>query len=240
MQLGYIANGGLVQLSDVQMISCVVQGTRAKADDLEAAVEYVYAVAMPAALAALTPRQFEAIRHSFSEGLSQKPFHTQEEQAHFWSPILSGSNCFRRREGMLRYLNTSLTSKDVLVSAWRNLMMPTTGIRKKVVVKYFGGNDGPPPRRTASAAKAAWSKQQLPARTLQMLEEEHLKAVQFNSADSTARRAILAAPGAHYFPPELPCIRLHDTSGQSFLQQRLRREKELPLPKRHRQYMLSF
>jgi len=90
MQLGYVVNGGVGKLSNVQMISCVVQGDVMKADEMEAAVEHVLTGIMPQKLANLTDKDFELHKSSFQNELLSPPGDQGAEFENFWLPVSEG------------------------------------------------------------------------------------------------------------------------------------------------------
>lgn len=213
-QLGYVVNAGVLQLSNVQGVSCVVQGTKLKADQLEAAVESVYQKFMPEKLANLTDEEFKEHAASFRQSLLLPPKSYGEEFGQYWGPVISssGGTCFHLQDEMLRYLNESLVSKQPLIDEWTALMDPSAGTRKKIVVKYFA--DAVPPRPSLSEAKATWASQGVPEASIQLLQREHEATVMVNKADS-ATRAQLRKDGGEY-PKDLHCELPSVSALQSF------------------------
>jgi len=208
MQLGYVVNSGVIQLSNVQIISMIVQGTKLKADELEPVVQNVYMNLMPQRLANLTQDEFDVMKDSFKGSLIQKPFYIMSEVEHFWGTIQSDSHCFHLHDSMLRFLDT-LASKDALVKAWSSIVTaPTADIRRKLVVKYFAG-DELPARPTEAAAVAAWEKQGLSTEHVQLLQREYKQALVVDGATSAVREQLLR--NSTYFPADLHC----DAGGSS-------------------------
>jgi len=209
-QLGYVVNGGALQLSNVLGVSCVVQGTKLKADPLEAAVEAVYHEYMPSKLAALADKDFQSYVSSYRQSLLTPPTSFQEEFAQFLDPVSSStdSNCFHLHDEMLLFLDT-LTSKQPLIDAWAALMQPSSGTRKKIVVKYFA--DTVPARPSISETKALWTREGVPTTSFELLQREYAATQMLEKADA-ATRAKLRQKGGLYSQE------LHCTLDQSLLE----------------------
>jgi insulysin len=202
-QLGYVVNAGTIQLSNVLGVSSVVQGTKLRADQAEAAVEAVYHKFMWEKLSNLTDDDFKSFVASYRSGLLVPTRGYSEEFRNFWSPIKGADSdaCLHLQDDMLRYLDNSLTSKQPLIDEWTELMTPSTGTRQKVVVKYFAGEV--PARPTIAEAKAAWAEQGVPAHSQPLLQREYDVAMLVDSADSATRAKMLAS-GDHY-PTDMHC-----------------------------------
>mmetsp|Transcript_53764 Transcript_53764/g.128103 ORF Transcript_53764/g.128103 Transcript_53764/m.128103 type:complete len:1233 (+) Transcript_53764:103-3801(+) len=196
MQLGYVANGGEATMSNVQLISAVVQGNKEDADKMESAAHRVFFVDMPKKLDEITDDEFLAYKESFMDSLLQKPYHTGDEVAHFWSPISTGSHCFDLRTKMMRYMNESLTSKEILKSAWQRLIMPDSGVRKRVIVKYFPKQV--PPRPTTGELEKDWQSHGIAGNMQELLRREYKDTLILDKADSESREQVLRQ--SEYFP----------------------------------------
>jgi len=200
-QLGYVVNAGASHVSNVQYMSCIVQGNALKADDIEASIEFVFTHLMPKRLAELTDKEFAAYKHSFRQDLVQPPLKFQDEINHFWGPIAQGGQCFNLRGNMLKYVDESLPSKDALIKEWATLANPSDGMRSKIVVKYFAGIV--PTRPTVADAAAIWSKQGVPDSALSLLRREYEKTNVLHHVDSKVRQQLVKEGG--YFPRDLHC-----------------------------------
>lgn len=200
-QLGYVVNAGTSQVSNVQYVSCIVQGNVMKADDVEAAIEHVYTNLMPKKLAELTETEFQAYKNSFRQELMQPPQKFQDEIMHFWGPVAQGGKCFDLRRSLAQYLDESLHSKDELVKEWKNLATPTEGLRKKIVVKYFA--EKIPPRPSEENAAATWAKQGVDDSAVSLLRREYHSTKVFDHMDSKVRDQLVKEGG--YYPQELHC-----------------------------------
>merc|ERR1712070_910995 len=115
----------------------IVQGTKRKADDLEAAVESVYHHYMPKKLAEMTDAEFKAHVQSFKQDGLTPPNSYHEEFDKYWGPVQQGGMCFNLHDEMMFMAN--LVTKEQLQKTFHDLMSPASGLRKKVVVKYFSG-----------------------------------------------------------------------------------------------------
>jgi len=231
-QLGYVVNAGISPLANVQYVSCVVQGERLRADDLEGAVEYVYSDLMPKTLKNMSKAEFESHKSSLEQQLLTPPDSFDDEFNHFWSPISEGGNCFNLADEMLGYLRSGIGRKD-LIEAWNKVMLPSSGIRQKVVVKHFAKEV--PERPSEKDAQASWSKQGVPDSVMEMMKKEREQALVLDKADSEARASIVAS-GA-YFATDLHCTRAaaapadnkkaakDDTSKASLLEESSSRQK---------------
>lgn len=206
LQLGYVASGGVESISNVLLMVCEVQGNVASADAMESAIHRVLAVDMPKRLKSLTSQELEAIKRSFRESLNQEPFHTVQELSHWWGPVLDASHCFRLRQSLLDELDAHMTSKDILIEAWRDLVSPLghDTIRKRVVVKYFAGQASQDvPACNQVQEDAAWREQGLPRAYVELLQRERQRMRVVHEVDSKQRNALLA--NGRYFPTELNC-----------------------------------
>jgi len=200
-QLGYVVHAGDVQISNVQGISTVVQGVKADADAMEAAVERLYFEEMPAYLQEMTDSEFQTFRKSFRNQLLRPPLGYSEEFDHFWSPISVNISCNGLRNEMLMYLDEVLESKQLLVEAWSDLIHPKSGTRDRSVVKYFAGSV--PARPSLEASKAVWKQRGINDAALQQLAKDHGATVVVDRADSSARAELAKLGG--YYPRHIEC-----------------------------------
>lgn len=200
-QLGYVVNAGTSQVSNVQYVSCVVQGNALKADSVEAAIEHVLTHLMPKRLLKLTDKEFAAHKDSFRQDLLRPPVKFADEVNHFWGPVVQGGQCFDLRSNMVRYLDESLKSKDALVEAWTKLATPAKGTRSKMVVKYFANSV--PSRPTLANATSTWKKQGVAESSLSLLAREYEQTQIFDRADSKTRQQLVKEGG--YFPLDMNC-----------------------------------
>jgi secreted Zn-dependent insulinase-like peptidase len=199
-QLGYVVNAGASQISNVQYVSCIVQGTALKADDVEGAIESVYTDLMPKRLHNLTNAEFESYRDALVQELMEPPSGPQDEVDHYWGPVAQGGKCFDLRSNMLQHLQ-NLTSKAALVDLWAQLATPSDGTRKKMVVKYFA--DQVPERPTEDEAAASWSEQGVPTSAMALLRREYQVTTLLDRSDSVTRQQLADEGG--YFPRTLNC-----------------------------------
>jgi len=200
-QLGYVVNAGSALVSNVQYVSCIVQGNSLKADPIEASIEYVMTNLMPQRLANLTDKEFASYKDSLRQELLQPPLRFQDEVSHFWAPVAQGGKCFNLRSNMVKYLDESLHSKDALIKEWAKLANPTDGIRRKIAVKYFAGSV--PTRPSEDEAAAAWSKEGVDDAAVSLLRREYRKTSVFDHVDSKVREQLAKEGG--FFPQELKC-----------------------------------
>jgi secreted Zn-dependent insulinase-like peptidase len=212
-QLGYVVNAGSSQISNVQFLSCTVQGIALKADAVEGAIEHVYTQLMPKRLNELTEKEFKAYKDSMRQELIQPPMKFQDEVTHFWGPVSQGGQCFDLRSNMLKYLDETLTSKDHLVQEWARLISPSQGLRSKIVVKYFAGNV--PPRPSEAEAASTWKKQGVAESAVALLRREYQQTTVFDRVDSETRKKLAKAGG--FYPKDMNCHldSTHTTSGAS-------------------------
>lgn len=194
-QLGYVVNAGTLLLSNVLVVSCVVQGNKLGADPMEAAVESVYHKHFPEKLAQLTNEDFQSYKDSYRQSLLVPPTTSPEEFAQFWDPAVAaaGGKCFNMADEMVKYLDKSVNSKQVLIDAWKALANPSSGTRKKLVVKYFA--EKIPTRPSDSEAKALWTSRGVPESSIHLLQREHSAATLVDKSDSATRAKLRAAGG---------------------------------------------
>jgi secreted Zn-dependent insulinase-like peptidase len=202
-QLGYRVNAGISPMSNVDYVSIVVQGDQLKADMVEGAVEYVYNVAFPEALANMTHDEFSAHKKSFETMLLEPPAKSDDEYQHFWGPLKEGTgDCFGLASEMLSYLRSDVTGKEVLIEAWNKIAYPTAG-RTKLVVKHFA--EKVPPRPSKKAAIEIWREQGVPESAFERLSKEYDETVVFDKVDSGIRLQI--ARNSTFYPPTSICKR---------------------------------
>jgi secreted Zn-dependent insulinase-like peptidase len=194
-QLGYVVNAGIQAVSNVQYVSCVVQGDKLNADRMEGAVEHVLTTVMPQALADMPEEQFHTHVQSMKEMLLQPPSNINEEFAFFLGPIAEGGNCFHLRDEMLDYLLSGTITKDLLLSSWNDIIAPQTGIRNKLLVKHFGKQV--PPRPSKEESKKLWAEQNVSEKSIALMEREYDAAVLLDKVDSEERKK-LAKTGTFY------------------------------------------
>lgn len=194
-QLGYVVDAGAGMIGNVGYIAAVVQGTALGADDMDFAIESVFTRNMVDKLRGLTEAELESYKDSMVQGLVEPPVSISKEMDHFWSPIELEGRCFGFHEEMIKYLNSSLVTRDTLESVWKNLAIPSSGARRKVAVKYFAKEI--PRRREASEAEGSMVDQQIPTSDIPRLLREHEHTLTFDRADSGIRQN-LAAEGGYY------------------------------------------
>eukprot|EP00929_Paragymnodinium_shiwhaense_P083871 TRINITY_DN4481_c0_g1_i1.p1 TRINITY_DN4481_c0_g1~~TRINITY_DN4481_c0_g1_i1.p1 ORF type:complete len:1167 (+),score=267.05 TRINITY_DN4481_c0_g1_i1:946-4446(+) len=208
-QLGYVVSAGISAMGNVQYVSCVIQGAKLNADKMEGAAEFVLGHLFPKSLRNMTAEEFESHKASLKEQLLQPPSTYMDEFSFFLSPIVEGGNCFGLRSEMLKYLESSVVTKDLLLRTWEEIMAPKEGVRQKILIKHFANSV--PGRPTDEQATAIWKESGIedPA-ILSMLQKERTAALLLDKADSSERKKIVAA--GSFFPPELHCTRANTTS----------------------------
>lgn len=92
MQLGYVVSAGVGLISNIQYVSCVVQGDVKDADLTEAAIETVFAKLMTDRLSNMTDEDFKRHKESFQQSLMEPPLTYADEVSHFLNPILLGAD----------------------------------------------------------------------------------------------------------------------------------------------------
>jgi len=206
-QLGYVVSAGVALVSNVQYVSVVLQGDAASADEMEAAVEHVYADLMPERLANLSKSEFATHKEAFRKQLLQPPVSIAEEFSHFWSPISNDGQCFYLLNEMLDYMDTRLDDKGALQDAWQQKAIPSPpSVRRKVVVKYFAEKVAP--RMSSSDAVQLWSDQGLTLKTRELLTMEYEQTIVLDRADSLTRKQLADEGG--YYPTTLVCTQSED------------------------------
>jgi len=230
-QLGYVVSAGSSQVSNVQYVSCIVQGNAMKADEVEAAIESVYMDLMPKRLNNMSHAEFLSYKDALRQELLEPPTSSQDEVSHYWGPVAQGGKCFGLRENMLRHLESSLQSKSALLEQWAQIAAPSDSMRKKMVVKYFA--DQVPARPTEEVAVANWIKQGVPVSAFERLRSEYQATTIFDRADSKTRQQLVNEGG--YFPRTLNCgneeeeaVALAPAPSADFLQQAQRVEETAP------------
>jgi len=201
-QLGYIVNSGVVLLSNVQVISTVVQGQARSADLMEVAVQRVLTDLMPKRLKDLSDKEFQQYKASYRQELVQPPTAASEEFQHFSGPVDQGGICFDLQNEMLRYLDGPLATKETLIKEWDERILPSAGERKKLVIKYFAG-DKLPDRPKLSEANKTWVNESIPANVIALLEREYKSTKVLTKVDSKERAELVKAKG--WFSTEQHC-----------------------------------
>jgi secreted Zn-dependent insulinase-like peptidase len=202
MQLGYVVNGGISKISNVQVISCAVQGDVMKADEMEAAVENVLTGIMPQKLKNLTDKDFQLYKSSFHNEILSPPGDHNVEFDNFWTPVSQGGQCFNIRENLLRVLEGDAITKESMAKAWNDAVLPASGERRKLVVKYFSGAQVPP-RPTQEVAEQLWKTHSVPAAATEMLKKEFAKTKVLAKADTQARKSLAEQGG--FFSTAVNC-----------------------------------
>jgi len=200
-QLGYVVNAGMVLLSNVLVMSTMVQSQVTRAEHLEAAIEAVLTGTMPQRVEMLSDKDFDSYKDTFRRELLEPPYKTRQEVEHFWGPIAQGGKCFDLQHEMLRYIDSHNVTKTLLKSEWKKLAIPEEGMRRKVVVKYFAGevvNETAP-----DEAKEIWEKGGVPKDVLPLLERERVGKTVHYSVDSHMRSQLVDEGG--YFPTDEHC-----------------------------------
>lgn len=199
-QLGYIANGGEVQLSNVQLLSCAVEGDRLDADAMEASIHYVLTDLMPRRLKDLTDKEFTSYKHSLRQELLQPPLTVGDEFGHFTGPVDQGGIGFDLRNEMLKYLAGPLATKDTLNKEWKRIVLPKEGARKVVAVKYFANKDKAAASRSLEQAQKLWLEHKVPPGARVLLEREFNTTEHLTKVDSEERKKLAQSGG--WFPTE--------------------------------------
>mmetsp|Transcript_5328 Transcript_5328/g.14838 ORF Transcript_5328/g.14838 Transcript_5328/m.14838 type:complete len:601 (+) Transcript_5328:47-1849(+) len=200
-QLGYVVEAGYGYLSNVDYLTAIVQGTALGADDVEQAIEAVFTKLMVKKLKHLTQEELDSYKDAVVQGLVEPPVSPSSEVSHFWYPVKLGGRCFDYRGQMLRYLNSTLVTKEKLMEAWQGVAVPAAGHRRKVTIKYFANKV--PRRPDDMETKRSMAKQGVPAEATFRLLSERSAAKVFDRADSSARRKLAAEGG--YYPNDIHC-----------------------------------
>eukprot|EP00932_Pfiesteria_piscicida_P013176 SRR837773.2469.p1 GENE.SRR837773.2469~~SRR837773.2469.p1 ORF type:complete len:360 (-),score=135.32 SRR837773.2469:23-1102(-) len=207
MQLGYVANGGDVKISNVLLLSAVVQGDTKGADEMEAAIEHVFHKDVPEELAKLTPEDLASHIESFAASLEQPPVHTADEVSHFWGPaLLDNTDCFNLHSEMLTFAKRGVT-KELLTSEWARVMSPQGG-RNKLVVKYFASKEALDKRPSADEVQTMLQGLGLQDdAVLRQLRAEHERAAVLTEANAAARATLLEhhSSSRRWFPTDIVC-----------------------------------
>jgi len=205
-QLGYVVSGGVSMTSNVLMVSTVVQGTKLRADDAEAAIEGLFTSIMPGLLKNMTEDDFLLQVDAFRQNLLQPPLGVSDELDHFWEHIREGG-CMYLLDEALSFLSSSDCSLGLLIDTWNRVLYGSAdeekSWRKRISVKYFADKDGVPSRPTLEQAKKIWTEQGVARDAMELLSKEWEATTVLDRADSEVR-AELAKDGG-YFPAELHC-----------------------------------
>lgn len=192
-QLGYIVSAGVVLLSNVQLMSCVVQGSKLDADHMEAAVHYVLTELMPKRLKELTKEEFNAYKSSFRQDLLQPPLTMDGEFDHFAGAVDQGGIGFTLQNEMLRYLDGPAVTRESLKKVWADLILPEdSSLRKIISVKYFA-KDVVPDLPSLEKASAIWASAKVPDKARKLMAREYSETVRLKKADSEERNKLAAA-----------------------------------------------
>lgn len=200
-QLGYVVTGGASIMSNVDYVSIIIQGNRLNADEAEAAAEYVFSTLVLAKLRELSDEDFASLRGAYLQELAAPPTGPSDEVSHFWGPVQNGGHCFSLHDLIVQYVNDTMTSRDLLVDAYERLVLPSTGVRRKVAVKYFAGSV--PSQQNLTAAEDMWRKQKVPDEHVALMIREREAATVLDKVDSTTREQLLEA--GSYYSTDLKC-----------------------------------
>lgn len=194
LQLGYVATAGVVLVSNVEVISCHVQGLKQDADAMEAAIHHLTLDKMPKRLLDMPDSEFKAFKGAFRHHLQQPPMKPNDDYNHFKGPVNQGGVGFDLINEMLRFLEGPLATKQAIQTEWQNLMFPDQGERALVVVKYFA-NANATAVRTLDLAQKAWVAHGVSEDGQKLLEREFKKAAFLTKIDSAERQKLAKAGG---------------------------------------------
>jgi len=223
-QLGYVVSAGVAFISNILYVTGLVQGTKLRADDAEAAIEGLFTNTMPKLLRNMTNAAFLAQVDAFRQQILEPPLGTSGEMSHFWEHIREGGDCLHQLDSALHFLDSPRLTRNVLAEAWDSLIFGgSKGSRKKVSVKYFADlrNDqakataSPVPRRPSlEEARDIWTAQGVAPKALEMLANEYAMAKVVDKADSKVRKDL----ATEYFSNKLLCHATDSSSSKtSFL-----------------------
>eukprot|EP00746_Dinoflagellata_sp_MGD_P005469 gnl/MRDRNA2_/MRDRNA2_110582_c0_seq1.p1 gnl/MRDRNA2_/MRDRNA2_110582_c0~~gnl/MRDRNA2_/MRDRNA2_110582_c0_seq1.p1 ORF type:complete len:1183 (-),score=255.04 gnl/MRDRNA2_/MRDRNA2_110582_c0_seq1:27-3515(-) len=220
--LGYVVNAGQIMISNVMGMSCVVQGTRKRPDEVEPLIEWVFNVKMRSFLQDMSPDDFLQYKNSFILQLKSPPENLQEELVHWPSQVFQGGKCFGLRDKMILYAMDKLSSKQQLIDAWDGMLAPKkeTGLRQKITVKYFG-QPSPDARPSSQEFVEALKKAEVDDATADQARKEHDSAMILEDADSVSRAKVVqdtektVSKDNVYFPGNLGC---EEIAATGFLQ----------------------
>jgi len=203
LQLGYVATAGVGLISNVELISCHVQGHKQDADAMEAAIHHLSLDMMPKRLLDMPDSEFNAFKDAFRRHLQQPPMKPNDEFNRFKGPVDQGGVGFDLINEMLRFLEGPLVTKQAIQTEWQNLMFPAKGERALVVVKYFAKANATaiPPRpnlRTLEQATKAWVAHNVSEDGQKLLKREFEKASILTEVDSVERKKLAQVGG--WFP----------------------------------------
>jgi len=204
-QLGYVVSGGVGKMSNVLVLSVVVQGKEMMPDETEAAIEMVLTKLMPERLANLTSEEFESYKEATAKAFLKPPLGFSDEVNNYWPSVAAHGICFEKRHDELEYLRTQLTSKKQLLDAYMNVVMPKLGVRSRVVVKYWSQDvgEGGIPQPSKRRKKAFMIEAGVPKEGIALIEKEAKQIKFFNKADSSVRSKLTPLYG--HFTEELKC-----------------------------------
>lgn len=193
-QLGYVVNAGAVLLSNVHLMSCVVQGTKLDPDAMEAAVHHLTLDLMSSRLGDMKDEEFQTLKRSFRADLQQPPIKMKDEFEHFQGPVEQGGIGFDLQNEMLRYLDGPLVTKEAVKDQWQKLMYPSEGERNVVAVKYFAEEAAKAPR-TLEQAKKTWADANVTKDSMLLLEREFKSVQVLDKVDSSERNKLAQQAG---------------------------------------------
>eukprot|EP00746_Dinoflagellata_sp_MGD_P014149 gnl/MRDRNA2_/MRDRNA2_130880_c0_seq1.p1 gnl/MRDRNA2_/MRDRNA2_130880_c0~~gnl/MRDRNA2_/MRDRNA2_130880_c0_seq1.p1 ORF type:complete len:588 (+),score=119.00 gnl/MRDRNA2_/MRDRNA2_130880_c0_seq1:25-1764(+) len=201
-QLGYVVNGGVSKLSNVAMVSVVVQGTKKGPDETEAAIDMVLTKLLPERLISMTDDEFNSYKEAFISTLLKPPLGLSEEASFYFPPVAALGQCFDKRQDQLDFLRTGLTSKSQLIDAYMSVVLPESrSLRSRLVIKYFS-QDRPdlaiPVRPDLESKRAQMKAAGVPPDGIAQAESEYAKTQLFGKVDSSTRSALGREFG--YFP----------------------------------------
>jgi insulysin len=202
LQLGYVVSGGISKISNIHVISAVVQGEKLKADAAQGAMFKVFSDVLPTALAKMTDDEFESYKSSLKEELNQPPSSPSDELGFFWSKIKSDEDCWGLQDSLLQYL-AQMKDKSVLLETWNQIMSPTEGTRRILTVKHFA--KAVPSRPSLDESKKIWQEQGVPPQAMKLLEREYNAAITLDDVSSLQREQLLTAGNASYWPTGMGC-----------------------------------
>jgi insulysin len=140
-QLGYVVFGYATLHQNIAEVQVLVQGFRENPDAVDLLIEGTLEN-ITKHIETIKPAEIETRKQSMITAYTQKPTSISSEAGQYWGPIWEETHCFKKKELLVKYLQSGkVKDNKPLLAMWKKIT-DNTKERKKVVVKLFGKYEG--------------------------------------------------------------------------------------------------
>lgn len=137
-QLGYVVFGYVAPHASIVEVRVLVQGFREAPDTVERLIEGTVQN-LTEAIGKMSPEEFQTRKQSLRTILTKRAATMWQFSGRYWDQIWDQTYCFQKRALQLQFLDSKdFNSPGSLLEAWKHVVAPQTGRRKKISVKLFG------------------------------------------------------------------------------------------------------